>query len=140
MLINVTGCTMDDALEALSLLDGVLAEEVVESTEPRMLDAWLKLPSTGSQRQATLLHFIKEGKSTRDRCKLALGLGSHSDCATRVTELMRGGFLSETGERWETLAGEMAAVLAPTEKARRDVKLAPRKWFPMGVRIGVSAP
>lgn len=134
LTLNVTGTADQDAiLEALSLIDGITVEIV--HNEPRFEPGWEKLPKTGTQRQATLLHFIREGRSTRDRCKLALGLGSHSDCATRVTELIRGGFLRETDETWLTNAGDRAAVVEITDKARKLVKLARRDWFPLGVRI-----
>lgn len=140
MLINVTGCTLDEALEALDLLDGVVAEEVVQAVPEERTPpaAWFKLPSTNTQRQGYLLHFVANGPDTREGAKTAMGLDGLSDCHTRVSELLQGGWLVETGDKRVTRSGDHAAVVTITEKTRRAVKLAKRDWFPNNVRIDPS--
>lgn len=136
MLIEVTGCTADEAFEALGLLDGVTAQVVIERdpnyVEPRLL----KLPSTGSQRQGYLLHFVANGPDTREGAKTAMGLDGFSDCHTRVSELIQGGWLAETGEERLTRSNSKAAVVAITDKAKRALNLATNDWFPGGIRVG----
>jgi hypothetical protein len=118
MMINVTGCTADDALEALSLLDGVDAFEVV-STSSQAPASFFKLPATGSQRQRVLLYFLREnGPRSRDDVKSGLSLDDGS-ADPRCLELIQGGWLVET------------------DKARSSVKLAKRDWFPLGIRVDV---
>lgn len=135
MLINVEGCTADEALEALELLDGVTAFEVVP-TSPDVPRHFFELPKSGSSRQKYLLHFAREGRSTRERARMACGSGStYGGQEARVIELLRGGWLAETDEAEETSSGRKTQVLVLTEKAKRSIKLAQRDWFPMGVRI-----
>lgn len=124
--------------EALNLVDGIVVEVVDDRPkppDPRLL----KLPGAGTQRQAYLLHFAKVGHATREQAKTALGLDGFSDCHTRVSELISGGFLSETGEKEPTRSGDMAAVVAITDKARKQINLAPKAWFPGGVRVNPQA-
>ena len=133
--LEIDGCTEDQVFEALSLLDGDIEIKLL-NREPVILDSWSRLPKSGSQRQAYLLHFLREGKSTRERAKIALGNGaSFGGDHTRVTELLRGGLLMETNEKMANNSGEPGTVLVPTETAKRLVKLAPRNWFPNGVRV-----
>lgn len=121
---------LDELREALDLIG--VTFEVVPEEEPQIDPAWFKLPSPGSQRQAVLLHFFAVKQATREQAKDALGITSEG--TTRIHELMQGGFLSETGERVLTEHGKTAAVVAPTEKARRELRLVPKAWFPGGVR------
>lgn len=138
MLINVTGCTADEAMEALGLLDGVVAFEVMPAT-PEVPKSFFELPKAGSSRQKYLLHFIREGRSTRERARQACGDGStYGGQEARVIELVRGGWLAETDEEEVTASGRKTGVLVASEKAKRAVKLAPTKWFPASVRIDPS--
>lgn len=138
MLINVEGCTEDQALEALGLLDNVEAE-IVRPVTPVVPEAFYSLPNKGTKRQAYLLHFIREGRSNRERARRALGSGStYGGEEARIAELLQGGWLAETSETEKTSSGRDTGVLVPTEKAKRAVKLKSRDWFPLGVRIDPS--
>jgi hypothetical protein len=118
--------------EALELLDG---EWTLKSTEVRVDPRLLELPGSGTQRQGYLLHFLANGPDTREGAKTAMGLDGFSDCHTRVSELITGGWLAETGEEWTTRSGSKAAVVSVTDKARKAINLKPAKWFPGGVRV-----
>lgn len=141
MLLRIEGqgsLALDEVMEALSLLDGLRVELVDES--PRQpLPSWLRLPKKGSQRQAFLLAYAKAGPEglTREQAKDALGLTDHSDCFTRVSELVEGGFLAPTGEQRRTRAGELASVVATTPKAKTELNLVSMHWFPDSKRVSV---
>lgn len=143
MLLRIDGVenhTYEDVMEALSLLDG-LKVEVVDESPRETPSSWLRLPKKDSQRQAFLLAYAQAGSAglTREQAKDALGLTDHSDCFTRVSELVEGGYLAPTGEQRRTRAGELAAVVAITDKAKGEMWRATRHWFPDGKRIVVGS-
>lgn len=136
MLLRIEGASPDDVMEALSLLDGLKVEPVDEG--PRETpESWKRLPKKGSQRQAFLLAYVRAGSAglTREQAKDVLSLTDHSDCFTRVSELVEGGFLAPTGEARRTRSGDLAAVVATTAKAKSELNLASAHWFPWGKRI-----
>lgn len=135
MLLRIEGGSLDDVMEALSLLDGLKVEFVDE--EPRDTpESWKRLPKKGSQRQAFLLAYAAAGSTglTREQAKDALSLTDHSDCFTRVSELIEGGFLTPTGQSRRTRSGDLATVVRTTDKAKRELNLASIHWFPEGKR------
>lgn len=134
LTFNVTGTADQDAiLEALSLIDGITVE-IVPQTTPTVPASFSKLPPKDSQRQRVLLFFLRASEAqTRDDVKLGLNLDDGS-ADPRCLELIQGGFLVETDTFKTTRNGKRAELLAPTDKARRMVNLAPRTWFPHGIR------
>jgi hypothetical protein len=135
MLLEIDGATLEDIQEALTLLDDVTVKVVEQKAKPTGPDPrLLKLPKSGSQRQGYLLTVLALGSCTREEAKTAMGLDGLSDCHTRVSELIQGGFLVETGEKRLTRSGDNAAVVTLTEKAKRELRLVPTRWFPGNVR------
>jgi hypothetical protein len=131
MLLQVDGASFEDIQEALSLLDGCTVQ--VKESEPVADPAWSKLPAPGSQRQAVLLKFF-EGDWTRDDFRQFTDL-SDGSIDPRIYELEQGGLIVKTGVTKITQYGGNASVLTLTEKAKRLVNLAPKAWFPGGIRV-----
>lgn len=103
-----------------------------DEQEPQVDPKFLKLPSSGSQRQAVLLTILAADK-TPDEIADELAC-ANSSVDGRVLELRQGGFIKATDQTRPTPWGGKAAVLTATQKARTECRLAPKAWFPGAVR------
>lgn len=129
---NAVQAEVDELLSLGVTFDGVPETRWHVEEEPQIDPKFLKLPSSGSQRQAVLLAILA-GDKTPDEIADELRC-ANSSVDGRVLELRQGGYIKATDQTRPTPWGGRAAVLTATQKARTECRLAPKAWFPGAIR------